>query len=127
MSMLTCEARVSVFRAAMCWRQSARDTAVDMDYIAKESAGIGRIGRRLDDALAMGSTAMSELREDDALFKRAQRRLLDIGASLGLSQGVLRLIDRRERGDRLIVLGGIVLVLAALFVSIWYLRPYFRG
>jgi golgi SNAP receptor complex member 2 len=43
-----------------------------------------------------------------ALSQAAQRRALDVINSIGLSDSLLRVIDRRQRMDRWIVYGGMV-------------------
>ena len=48
----------------------------------------------------------------------AQRKALDVLHSVGLSESVLRLIERRQRGDKWVVYGGMlgtVLVIGALW------------
>ena len=44
------------------------------------------------------------------LLQAAQRRALDVINSIGLSDSLLRVIDRRQRMDRWIVYGGMVRV-----------------
>lgn len=41
-------------------------------------------------------------------MQRTQRKMLDVVNSLGLSERILKLADRRNRGDAMIVYGGMV-------------------
>jgi len=51
----------------------------------------------------------------------AQRKLYDLGASLGVSQTVLRLIERRDLRDRWLVYVG-MLIITVILLAIWWYR-----
>lgn len=52
----------------------------------------------------------------------AQRKMLDVLNSVGLSDRLLRLIDRRQRMDKWIVYGGMLLTVLLLGGLLWWLR-----
>ena len=62
------------------------------------------------------------MREQRAVLKGAHRRVLDVGASLGLSSTLMRVIERRTTGDRIIVYGGMASVLLLLGLVVWFTR-----
>jgi hypothetical protein len=59
--------------------------------------------------------------------QRVRRGLLDIANTLGVSTSVMRWIQRREWGDRMIVYGCMVFTLAFFFFAVFYLRDWVSG
>ena len=55
-------------------------------------------------------------------MQSAQRKMLDVLNSVGLSDRLLRLIDRRQRMDKWIVYGGMLSVVFLLGGLLWWLR-----
>ena len=55
-------------------------------------------------------------------LKGAHKRVLDIANSLGVSDNVLRMIEKREFFDKLIVYGGIVVTLLIFFGLLYLFR-----
>ena len=55
-------------------------------------------------------------------MQKTQRKLLDMANSMGISDRILRMADRRNKGDAMIVYGGMVrnqlLVFDLLFVCV---------
>jgi len=49
-----------------------------------------------------------------------QRRILDVANTLGMSQHVLRLIERRNAQDWAILIGGIVVTCVIMIVVVYY-------
>ena len=66
-------------------------------------------GRRLPETCAMQS---------------AHRKALDVLNSLGLSDGLLKVIDRRQRMDRIVVYGGMVCLAVLVSATLHALLPY---
>ncbi len=52
----------------------------------------------------------------------AQRKMLDVLNSVGLSDRLLRLIERRQRLDKWLVYGGMLSVVFLLGGLLWWLR-----
>ena len=55
-------------------------------------------------------------------LKGVQRKLLDFGHTLGLSNSVMRLIENRQTWDKLLVYSGMLLTLALLWFVFFYRR-----
>ena len=49
-------------------------------------------------------------------------QVLDVLSSIGLSDSLLRMIDRRQRLDAIIVYGGMLLVVVVLLMLWWFFR-----
>ncbi|KAM7526211.1 hypothetical protein LguiA_016113 [Lonicera macranthoides] len=72
--------------------------------------------RMLEEATATGVAILSKYSEQRDRLKRAQRKALDVLNTLGLSNSVLRLIERRNRIDKWIKYAGMVFTIVILFV-----------
>ncbi|KAM7531735.1 hypothetical protein LguiB_035145 [Lonicera macranthoides] len=72
--------------------------------------------RMLEEATASGVAILSKYSEQRDRLKRAQRKALDVLNTLGLSNSVLRLIERRNRIDKWIKYAGMVFTIVILFV-----------
>jgi len=93
-------------------------------YDAEASAGISmrRSGQMVDDLLETGASILGNLNEQKDRFKSAQRKVLSVLDTLGVSQSVLKVIDRRQRMDQIIVYGGMFLITFLIFIFWWFFR-----
>ena len=73
----------------------------------------------LSDSLNPGVSVLRALRQQSEGLKSAQRRALDVLNFLGLSRALMRTADRRQRGDRLMV-GGCMLLTLVVFGALVY-------
>lgn len=71
----------------------------------------------LDEAYATGVAVLSKYAEQRDRLKRAQRKALDVLNTVGLSNSVLKLIERRHRVDKWVAYAGmmITVVLMCMF------------
>ena len=65
----------------------------------------------LDGVAAAAAGVLGALREQRGTLKGAHKRVLDIASSLGVSNSLARIIERRSAGDRILVYGGSALIL----------------
>ncbi|MCE3216211.1 Membrin-11 [Datura stramonium] len=76
--------------------------------------------RMLEETLATGAAILSKYSEQRDRLKGAQRKALDVLNTLGLSNSVMRLIEKRNRVDRWIKYAGMILtILVLIFVLKW--------
>lgn len=71
--------------------------------------------------LRTGSGILESLRDQRNTLKGAQRRIMDIANTLGLSNTTMRLIERRAHEDKYILFGGMVITLLIIVLVIIYL------
>ncbi|VDK75888.1 unnamed protein product [Dibothriocephalus latus] len=83
-----------------------------------EFSRLTNVGRRLDEMLMSGSDSLNALKEQRSTLKGTQRRVLDLMNTLGLSNAVMRLIQRRSHQDKVLfyVLCGATLI---LMLGLW--------
>ncbi|KAK8957308.1 Membrin-11 [Platanthera zijinensis] len=72
----------------------------------------------LEEAYATGVAVLSKYAEQRDRLKRVQRKALDVLNTVGLSNSVLRLIERRHRVDKWIAYAGMIMTLV-VFCMLW--------
>ena len=93
-------------------------------YDVEASAGMSmrRSGQMVDDLLDSGANILGSLHEQKDRLKSARRKVLSVLDTLGVSQSVLKVIDRRQRMDAIIVYGGMFFITFFIFVFWWFTR-----
>lgn len=71
--------------------------------------------RMLEEAYSTGVAILSRYSEQREHLKNAQRKALDILNTVGLSNSVLRLIERRHRVDKWIKYAGMIFTIIILY------------
>ncbi|CAM9534510.1 unnamed protein product [Ectocarpus sp. 12 AP-2014] len=95
-------------------RHAALPSSV-MDAYAEEGSSLLRSRRMVGDYLQTGQASLTSLVEQRSRLKNAHRKVLDMANILGLSNSILRVSDKRQAVDRLLVLGGIIVTSAFLW------------
>ncbi|KAG5517330.1 hypothetical protein RHGRI_037922 [Rhododendron griersonianum] len=112
--------------------QEARERAELLGRVNGESSHVLRIfdeeaqamqsarnsSRMLEESYATGVAILSQYAGQRDRLKRAQRKALDVLNTVGVSNFVLRLIERRHRVDRLIKYVGMILTITIL-IAFW--------
>ncbi|XP_010509417.1 PREDICTED: membrin-11-like [Camelina sativa] len=78
--------------------------------------------RMLEESFSSGVAILSKYAEQRDRLKRAQRKALDVLNTVGLSNSVLRLIERRNRVDTWIKYAGMIATLVILYFFIRWTR-----
>ncbi|KAF8110577.1 hypothetical protein N665_0081s0010 [Sinapis alba] len=78
--------------------------------------------RLLEDSYSSGVAILSKYAEQKDRLKRAQRKALDVLNTVGLSNSVLRLIERRNRVDTWIKYMGMIATIVILYLFIKWTR-----
>ncbi|KAK3590427.1 hypothetical protein CHS0354_024376 [Potamilus streckersoni] len=97
------------------------DTTVMIDAALQHNTKLQDANREIDNLIGSGSSIISNLREQRLTLKGAHRKILDIANTLGLSNTVMRLIERRTTQDKFIFYGGIILTCIIMFLAWRYL------
>ncbi len=72
--------------------------------------------------IAIGQNTLQDLLAQKERLKSVQRKVLDILNYLGLSNSIMKAVEKRDVTDKWIVIIGMVIVLALLFWIWWYLK-----
>ena len=109
-------------------RQWVRDLYNDSTESRTAAANLYQEGKTLDGALSSGTqtmeyleTVIGSLHDQGARLKGVQRRLLSMAHTLGLSDSVIRMINRRGFGDRMLVFGLMALTMIIFLLCWWFL------
>jgi len=88
----------------------------------KENERLTGFHREMDELISHGSGIMGQLRDQRSTLSGARRKLLEIGNTLGLSNTIMRLIEKRTFQDKLILFGGMfIFLLVILLIWIYFL------
>jgi Golgi SNAP receptor complex protein 2 len=96
--------------------KSSDDIALEM----AENGSLIRSSQMISEYLTMGQETLGELVSQRERLKSIQRKALDMFNYLGISNTLMKNVERRDIVDRWIVIGGAVLILGLL----WYIWRY---
>lgn len=76
----------------------------------------------LDEFLERGRNVLADLGHQREMLKGTQRRLYNVGNTLGISGDMIRKIERRAREDKLVFWGGVVVFILFCWLVLHFLR-----
>lgn len=94
-------------------------TVIDLEMA--ENSSLNRSNQMLDDYIATGRGAMEELLSQKEKLKAAQRKAYDIFNMLGISNSIMRAVEKRDQVDRMVVFAGMFIV-SLILVLVWIYR-----
>ena len=94
------------------------DTSIYIDAALQHNTQMMNANREMDDLLTHGTSILGNLKEQKYTLKGAHKKILDVANNLGLSNTVLRLIERRSLQDKYILYGGMIGVCIFMFL-VW--------
>ncbi|KAH6797493.1 membrin 11 [Perilla frutescens var. hirtella] len=106
-------------RAELLGRASGDTVLRIFDEESQAMESVRRSSRLLEESFATGVAVLSKYSEQRDHLKRAQRKALDVLNTLGLSNSLLRLIERRNRFDKWIKYAGMILT---IFIVVMFWR-----
>ena len=68
-----------------------------------------------------GENVLNNLKEQSNMLKTVKGKILNITNSLGLSNTLIRMIERRSTSDKYILYGGMIITCIIMFLTIKYL------
>lgn len=96
-------------------------TAIDMNFSMNHQGSLQDANRGVDEMLYTGASTLESLRAQRSVLKGAQRRIMDMANTLGLSNHTMRLIEKRASEDKVILVAGIIITLTVILLVIVYL------
>ncbi len=94
------------------------ETSILIDRALEHHNALDRSHRGVDDLLAHGGSILESLRDQRNTLKGIQKKMLDVAATLGMSSTVMRLIERRQEGDKYILVGGMVVTCIVMYLVV---------
>lgn len=111
-------------REALLTRRFERnnaDTSIAIDAALSHNTKLTDANREMDNLLGHGSGILANLKEQRLTLKNAHKKILDIANTLGLSNTVMRFIERRTTQDKYILYTGMVVTCVIMFLAWKYL------
>ncbi|XP_052698310.1 Golgi SNAP receptor complex member 2-like isoform X1 [Crassostrea angulata] len=93
-----------------------QDTAIQIDHAVQHHDRMAFSNREVDNMILSGHSVLENLKSQRLTLKGAQRKILDLANTLGLSNTVMRLIERRTYQDKFILYGGMIVTLIIMFL-----------
>lgn len=90
------------------------------DHALRENSFFTSTNSTLDEYIQRGQAVLGDLGDQREVLKNTQRKLYNIGTTLGISSDTIRMVERRAKQDKWIFWGGvIVFILFCYFVLRW--------
>uniref|UniRef100_A0A1L8DUP4 Putative golgi snap receptor complex member n=1 Tax=Nyssomyia neivai TaxID=330878 RepID=A0A1L8DUP4_9DIPT len=96
------------------------DMSIDIDYSVQHHNAMQNAHRGVDDMISSGSNILDNLRGQRETLKGAQKRIMDIGNTLGLSNQTMRMIEKRVREDKFVLFGGMFATITIIGLFLYY-------
>ncbi|XP_056608693.1 Golgi SNAP receptor complex member 2-like [Triplophysa dalaica] len=115
--------RTSVNHTFSCIYISHRDadTSIPIDETLQFNTNLYNAHRGVDDLLGSGSSILNGLRDQRSTLKGTHKKMLDVANMLGLSNTVMRLIEKRATQDKFIMIAGMLATCLVMFLVVKYL------
>ncbi|XP_070569762.1 Golgi SNAP receptor complex member 2-like [Ptychodera flava] len=97
------------------------DTSIMIDAALQHNTSLHNAHRGIDDLLGSGAAIIGGLRDQRGTLKGVHKRMLDVASSLGLSNVVMRMTEKRAFYDKFILYGGMIITCIAMFLIYKYL------
>nr|XP_006816011.1 PREDICTED: Golgi SNAP receptor complex member 2-like isoform X3 [Saccoglossus kowalevskii] len=97
------------------------DTSIMIDAALQHNTGLHNAHRGMDDLLGSGSAILTGLRDQRSTLKGVHKKVLDVANTLGISNTVMRLIERRSVQDKFILYTGMIVTIIAMYFIYKYL------
>ncbi|KAL7549378.1 hypothetical protein ACHAWF_012648 [Thalassiosira exigua] len=95
-------------------RSGGRD-ADEMQQLTEEADSLANSHGMMNDLLASGQANLSSLVGQRQRMRWVNRKMLDIGNKIGLSNSTMRMIERRDATDAYLVFGGMIVTLLVIY------------
>ena len=97
---------------------TSSDTSILIDQALNHNSAVKRSTRLVDEYLMQGQEMLGTLRDQRGLMKNIRKKMLDISSTLGMSNTVMRLIERRSEGDKYLLFGGMIVTCVIMYLVV---------
>jgi len=80
---------------------------------------VRRSNSMVDELLEQGASVLGSLGEQSATLRNVKRKMFSLLDKMGVSTSLLRVIDRRQRLDAILVYGGMFFTVVFCFIVWW--------
>jgi len=115
--------REALMRTSFTTNDAARShTTIQLDAHLEHNQRMMDTHRQMDDLLGHGSSILDSLREQGGSLKGVQKKMRDILNTLGLTNTVMRLTEKRGTQDRIIFGVGVAMTCLIMYLTVAYVR-----
>lgn len=93
-----------------------------LQRLAQDGQSLTQSQRVANEIREVGVAILERLRDQNKTLKRARRQMWNIAHTLGLSRTLLRIIERRQWQDQILVYGGMLITLLLLALLVYLFR-----
>ncbi|KAJ8284436.1 hypothetical protein COCON_G00032860 [Conger conger] len=97
------------------------DTSIPIDETLQFNSSLHCAHKDMDNLLGSGSSILDGLRDQRGSLKNTHKKILDVANMLGLSNTVMRLIEKRAFQDKFIMMGGMLVTCVVMFLVVRYI------
>ncbi|XP_044303001.1 Golgi SNAP receptor complex member 2 isoform X2 [Varanus komodoensis] len=97
------------------------DTTIPIDETLQFNESLQNAHRGMDDLLGSGTSILQVLRDQRVTLKGTHKKIMDVANMLGLSNTVMRLIEKRAFQDKYFMIGGMLVTCVFMFLVVQYL------
>jgi golgi SNAP receptor complex member 2 len=91
-------------------------------HALREQSFFSSANQTLDEYLERGRAVLGDLGDQREVLKGTQRKLYNIGNTLGISGDTMRMVERRAKQDKWIFWGGVVVFIIFCYLVLRWLR-----
>ncbi|KAK5135685.1 hypothetical protein LTR08_004986 [Meristemomyces frigidus] len=91
-------------------------------HALREQSFFSSTNNTLDEYLERGRAVLGDLGDQREVLKGTQKKLYNIGNTLGISGDTIRMVERRAKQDKWIFWGGVVVFVGFVYLVLRYLR-----
>lgn len=70
--------------------------------------------------ISHGESVLDDVRLQNDTLKNVKRKILNVASALGLSNTLLRMIERRSTSDKYVLYGGMFVTCLVMFLTLYY-------
>ncbi len=89
--------------------------ADEMQQLTEEADSLANSHGMMNDLLGSGQASLNNLVSQRSRMRWVNRKMLDIGNKIGLSNSTMRMIERRDATDAYLVFGGMIVTLLVIY------------
>ncbi|CAO0790367.1 unnamed protein product [Mucor circinelloides] len=91
------------------------------EFALREQSFARNTDSQLDDFIGQAQNLLENLTDQHSILKKTQKKILDTANHLGLSQNVIRYIERRSAQDKWIFYGGMIITVLCLWAIVHFI------
>lgn len=97
------------------------NTTILIDHSLQHNNSLHNVHRGMDELIGTGTSMLGNLRDQKVTLKGAHKKILDVANTLGLSNTVMRLIEKRTYQDKFVLFGGMLVTCVIMYLVVRYL------